>query len=79
MGYTAAAVLGDARAERVLVIEKVPPAIHRQENGLILLGKQLTHNHKVQFVEGNFFGSLMAQTGLTRLMPANSSMVSRWT
>ena len=55
MGYTTAAALGDARIERVLVIEKLSPVIRWHEDGLIPFGEQLTSDPRVQFVEGDFF------------------------
>ena len=52
MGYTAAAVLEDARVERVLFIEKLLPVIRWHEGGLIPFGERLIGDPRVQFVEG---------------------------
>ena len=64
IGYTATAMLEDARVERVLFIEKLLPVIRWHEDGLIPFGERLTGDPRAQFVEGDFFRMADSTDGL---------------
>mgnify|MGYP002030831459 CR=1 FL=1 len=63
MGFTADAALGDHRVAHMLVVEKLAPVISWHKDGLIPLGKTLSQNPSVRFVEGDFFAMADSEWG----------------
>ena len=63
MGFTADAALGDHRVAHMLVVEKLAPVISWHKDGLIPLGKTLSQNPSVRFVEGDFFAMVDSEWG----------------
>jgi spermidine synthase len=55
LGYTAPAVLHDARVQALLVVEALGAVIEWHELGLIPVGADLTADHRCRFVRGDFF------------------------
>jgi spermidine synthase len=55
LGYTAQAVLEDARVRSLLVVDALAEVIEWHERGLLPLGKQLTADPRCRFVTGDFF------------------------
>lgn len=55
LGYTAAAVLADARVNELIVVDYLQPIIDWHEAGLVPLGAQLTGEPRCRFVHGDFF------------------------
>jgi spermidine synthase len=63
LGYTAVAALEDKRVNSMLIVEKLLPVIRWHKTGLIPLGKVLSDNPKVRFIEGDFFEMASSKTG----------------
>jgi spermidine synthase len=55
LGYTAQAVLDDARVQSLLVVEALGAVIEWHELGLIPVGAALTADPRCRFVRGDFF------------------------
>jgi spermidine synthase len=55
LGYTARAVLQDARVSELLVIEALSPVIDWHEAGLLPQSSGLTGDRRCRFVHGDFF------------------------
>ena len=55
LGYTAAAVLDDARVRSLAVLEALPAVVEWHEQGLVPLGARLTGDPRCRLVHGDFF------------------------
>lgn len=55
LGYTAKAVLDDARVRSLVVIEALPAVIDWHRRGLVPLGAELSADARCDFVSGDFF------------------------
>jgi spermidine synthase len=55
LGYTAQAVLEDARVRSLMVVDALAEVIEWHERGLLPLGKQLTADARCRLVNGDFF------------------------
>lgn len=55
LGYTARAVLEDARVTALAVVEYLAPVIGWHRDGLVPLGAELTSDARCRFVQGDFF------------------------
>jgi spermidine synthase len=55
LGYTAAAVLEDARVGELLVVETLDPVIDWHRQGLVPVGPLLTADPRCRLVHGDFF------------------------
>jgi spermidine synthase len=55
LGYTAAAVLDDARVRELVVIDALGPVIEWHQRGLVPLGPRLTSDPRCRLVHGDFF------------------------
>jgi len=55
LGYTAAAVLDDARVRELVVIDALEPVIQWHREGLVPLGPILTADPRCRLVHGDFF------------------------
>jgi spermidine synthase len=55
LGYTAQAVLEDARVRSLIVVDALAEVIEWHERGLLPLGRQLTADPRCRFVSGDFF------------------------
>jgi spermidine synthase len=55
LGYTAQAVLEDARVRSLIVVDALAEVIEWHERGLLPLGQQLTADPRCRFVTGDFF------------------------
>ncbi len=55
LGYTARAVLEDARVGALAVVEYLVPVIAWHREGLLPLGPELTGDRRCRFVQGDFF------------------------
>lgn len=63
MGFTANAVLDDHRVKTLLIVEKLAPVVSWHRKGLIPLGRTLSQNPAVRFVEGDFFAMASSEWG----------------
>ena len=55
LGYTAGAVLENARVRSLIVVDALAEVIEWHEQGLLPLGKQLTGDPRCRLVNGDFF------------------------
>jgi spermidine synthase len=55
LGYTAAAVLEDARVAELVVVDALEPVIDWHRRGLVPLGPMLTADPRCRLVHGDFF------------------------
>lgn len=55
LGYTAQAVLTDARVRELLVVDALEPVVDWHQRGLVPLGPELTGDPRCRFVLGDFF------------------------
>lgn len=55
LGYTAAAVLDDARVRHLEVVDALAPVISWHERGLVPLGRRLTDDPRCRLVHDDFF------------------------
>ncbi|PQO24496.1 spermidine synthase [Rhodobacteraceae bacterium WD3A24] len=62
LGYTAQAVLAEARVASLTVVEMLAPVIEWHETGLLPLGAELTGDPRCRLVQGDFF-EMAASTG----------------
>ena len=60
LGYTAAAVLDDARVRSLAVLEALPAVVAWHEQGLVPLGPRLSADPRCRLVEGDFFARTAA-------------------
>ncbi len=60
LGYTARAVLADARVSSLDVVEALPDVISWQRRGLLPLSEELTGDPRCRLVEGDFFALVAA-------------------
>lgn len=63
LGYTAAAVLDDARVRSLLVIEAIPEIIDWHRGGLVPLGARLSADPRCTLAPGDFFGLSASRRG----------------
>lgn len=68
LGYTAAAVLEDARVRSLLVVEALAEVIEWHEEGLLPLGASLASDPRCRLVRGDFF-AMLAGPGLDPAAP----------
>jgi spermidine synthase len=55
LGYTARAVLGDARVRSLSVVDALAEVIEWHEQGLLPIGRELTGDPRCRLVHGDFF------------------------
>jgi spermidine synthase len=63
LGYTAGAVLEDARVSELLVVEALAPVIDWHEAGLLPESATLDTDERCRFVQGDFFALARGRTG----------------
>lgn len=63
LGYTAKAVLEDARVGELLVVEMLEAVIDWHTSGLLPLGPELLGDARCRIVQGDFFAMARGQTG----------------
>ena len=66
LGYTARAVLEDARVGRLTVIEALGEVIEWHRRGLVPVAASLTSDQRCTLVHGDFFEMLRSPTGFER-------------
>ena len=64
LGYTAEAVLNDARVRSLTVIDALGEVIEWHQRHLVPLGAQLTSDPRCRFVAGDFFSMAQSPSGL---------------
>jgi spermidine synthase len=64
LGYTAQAVLEDARVRSLIVLDALAEVIEWHERGLLPLGGQLTADPRCRLVNGDFFAMSASTDGL---------------
>ena len=64
LGYTAAAVLDDARVRDVVVVDYLAPVIDWHERHLVPLGRRLTGDDRCRLVQGDFFALALGADGV---------------
>jgi spermidine synthase len=69
LGYTAQAVLEDARVRSLIVVDALAEVIEWHEGGLLPLGKQLTTDARCRLVHGDFFALSASAAGLDPQAP----------
>jgi spermidine synthase len=69
LGYTAQAVLEDARVRSLLVVDALAEVIEWHERGLLPLGEQLTSDPRCRLVHGDFFAMSRAADGFDPQTP----------
>jgi spermidine synthase len=69
LGYTAQAVLEDARVRSLVVVDALAEVIEWHERGLLPLGAQLTADPRCRFVAGDFFAMSASIDGLDPQTP----------
>jgi spermidine synthase len=69
LGYTAQAVLENPRVKSLIVVDALAEVIEWHERGLLPLGKGLTDDPRLRFVNGDFFAMSHSAEGFDRDMP----------
>ena len=69
LGYTAQAVLEDARVRSLVVVDALAEVIEWHERGLLPLGAQLTADPRCRLVHGDFFAMSHSIEGLDPQTP----------
>jgi len=69
LGYTAQAVLEDARVRSVIVVEFLAPVIEWHDAGILPVGRALTTDPRCRLVEGDFFALAGGAAGLDPCTP----------
>ncbi len=69
LGYTAQAVLEDARVRSLIVVDALAEVIEWHESGLLPLGEQLMTDARCQFVHGDFFAMSASIAGFDPRIP----------
>lgn len=69
LGYTARAVLEDARVGSLVVVDALDAVIAWHQSGLLPLGPELTGDPRCRFVCGDFFAMSASATGLDPEQP----------
>lgn len=64
LGYTAQAVLEDARVRSLVVVDALAEVIEWHEHGLLPLGERLTADRRCRLVHGDFFAMSASADGL---------------
>ena len=70
LGYTAQAVLGDARVRSLVVVEALGEVIGWHDRLLVPVAAQLTSDPRCRLVLGDFFATLAAGTGFAHTATA---------
>jgi spermidine synthase len=70
LGYTAQAVLEDARVQSLIVVDALAEVIEWHERGLLPLGEQLTADPRCRLVHGDFFAMSASRDGLDPQTPS---------
>lgn len=68
LGFTAAAVLADARVRELVVVDALAPVIDWHRRGLVPLGRALTADPRCRLEHGDFF-AMAGSTGFDRDAP----------
>lgn len=68
LGYTAEAVLADARVREIVVVDLLEPVIRWHEQGLVPVGPVLTGDPRCRLVQGDFF-AMAAGSGFDPQLP----------
>jgi spermidine synthase len=63
LGYTADAVLEDARVRSLVVVDALAPVIEWHETGLLPLGRTLAENPRCRLLHGDFFALAASDAG----------------
>src|SRR5258708_15565041 len=63
LGYTARAVLEDARVRSLVVVDALAEVIEWHQRGLLPLGAELTSDTRTRLVHGDFFAMLAFSAG----------------
>lgn len=63
LGFTAAAVLGDARVARLTVSDLIPEVIEWHEERLLPLGEAIAGDARCRLLQGDFFALARAPSG----------------
>ena len=69
LGYTAQAVLEDARVRSLIVVDALAEVIEWHQRGLLPLGEQLTSDPRCRLVHGDFFAMSRATDGFDPQTP----------
>lgn len=69
LGYTAKAVLDEARTGSLVVVEYLEAVIDWHKTGLLPLGADLTSDPRCRLLEGDFFALARSDAGFDPLMP----------
>ncbi len=69
LGYTAKAVLEDARVASLAVVHYLEPVIEWHRTGLLPLGPDLTGDERCHFIQGDFFAMASSLTGFDPEIP----------
>jgi spermidine synthase len=69
LGYTAQAVLEDARVRSLIVVDALAEVIEWHERGLLPLGPNLTADSRCRLVHGDFFAMSHSVEGLDPQVP----------
>lgn len=69
LGYTAQAVLEDARVAALDVVEFLEPVIEWHRSGLLPLGEGLSADKRCRFVKGDFFALALSEEGFDAAAP----------
>jgi spermidine synthase len=66
LGYTARAVLENARVRSLIVVDALAEVIEWHEQGLLPIGRELTRDPRCRLVHGDFFAMSSAAEGFDR-------------
>jgi len=69
LGYTARAVLEDARVRSLIVVDALVEVIDWHEQGLLPIGKELTADPRCRLVHGDFFAMSSSAAGFDSRLP----------
>jgi spermidine synthase len=72
LGYTAKAVLENAYARSLLVIDALQPVIEWHEQGLLPLGRTLVDDPRCRLLHGDFFALAVSQAGFDADAPGRT-------
>jgi len=70
LGYTARAVLQNARVRSLIVVDALPEVIEWHEQGLLPLGQELAGDPRCRLVHGDFFAMSCSTEGFDENFPA---------
>jgi spermidine synthase len=69
LGYTAKAVLEHRKVGTLLVVEALKPIIEWHQEGLVPLGRELSHDPRCRFVHADFFALAASDAGFDPNLP----------